>query len=45
MDWKEYEHEIAEQFRETYPAAQITHDAKIMGKFSKVERQIDLLIE
>jgi tetratricopeptide (TPR) repeat protein len=45
MDWREYEGEIEAQFRQAYPSAQITHDAKLVGKFSKVERQIDLLIE
>jgi hypothetical protein len=45
MDWQQYEREIEEQFRQTYPSAQITHDAKLVGKFSKVERRIDLLIE
>ena len=45
MDWQKYECEIEEQFREAYPSAQITHNAKLVGKFSKVERQIDLLIE
>lgn len=44
-DWQQYEHEIEEQFRRAYPAARITHNAKLVGKFSKVERQIDLLIE
>lgn len=45
MDWQQYEREIEEQFREAYPSARITHDAKVVGKFSKVERQIDLLVE
>ena len=45
MDWQQYEKEIEAQFRETYPSAQITQNAKILGKFSKVERQIDLLVE
>jgi tetratricopeptide (TPR) repeat protein len=45
MDWQQYEREIEEQFRQAYPSAQVTHDAKLVGKFSKVERQIDLLIE
>lgn len=44
-DWQEYEREIEKQFREAYPSARITPNAKIVGKFSKVERQIDLLIE
>jgi hypothetical protein len=44
-DWQQYEREIEEEFRQAYPSAQITHNAKLVGKFSKVERQIDLLIE
>jgi tetratricopeptide (TPR) repeat protein len=45
VDWQQYEREIEEQFRQTYPTARITPNAKLLGKFSKVERQIDLLIE
>src|SRR3954466_14216554 len=45
MDWQQYEHEIEEQFRANYPSAKITANVKLLGKFSKVERQIDLLIE
>jgi hypothetical protein len=45
MDWKEYEREIEQHFREAYPSARITPNAKLVGKFSRVERQIDLLIE
>ena len=44
-DWQQYEREIEVQFREAYPSARITPNAKLIGKFSKVERQIDLLIE
>ncbi len=44
-DWQRYEREIEEQFREAYPSARITPNAKLVGKFSRVERQIDLLIE
>jgi hypothetical protein len=28
-----------------YPGAQITHDAKVLGRYSKNQRQIDVLIE
>jgi tetratricopeptide (TPR) repeat protein len=45
VDWQEYERAITEQFRTNYPSADITPNAKLLGKFSKVERQIDLLIE
>jgi Restriction endonuclease len=45
MDWKCYEKEITDQFQASYPASKITPGAKLIGKFSKVERQIDLLVE
>src|SRR5579871_904462 len=44
-DWKEYEQEIVDYFRSEYPQAKITPDARLIGKFSKVARQIDLLVE
>jgi hypothetical protein len=45
MDWKEYEKEISDYFRSQYPDAKLTPNAKVLGRFSKAERQIDLLIE
>lgn len=45
MDWKEYEQEIAAYFAEEYPEARFVPNAKVFGRFSRVERQIDLLIE
>jgi len=45
MDWKEYEKEISDYFHSEYPNAKFTPDAKILGRFSKAERQIDLLID
>lgn len=45
MDWKEYEQEITEHFAGEYPTAKLIPNAKVLGRFSKVERQIDLLIE
>jgi len=45
MDWKEYEKEISDYFHSEYPDAKLTPDARIVGRFSKIERQIDLLIE
>jgi Restriction endonuclease len=45
VDWQGYERAITEQFRTSYPSAEITPNANLLGKFSKVERQIDLLIE
>lgn len=45
MNWKNYESEILTYFEETYPETTITFDKKIIGKYSKTERQIDIFIE
>ncbi len=45
MDWKKYENEIFEAFKTTYPNAKISFNQKIIGRYSKIERQVDVLIE
>lgn len=45
MNWKDYEKEVYQYFSRMYPEAKITHDAKIIGRYSKKERQVDILIE
>lgn len=45
MDWKSYEREIHRQFQVMYPEATITYNRLIPGRYSKTERQIDILIE
>lgn len=45
MDWKGYEKEIYEHFKSQYPDAEITLDARKIGLYSKVKRQLDILIE
>lgn len=45
MNWKKYEQEIYKYFSESYPETSIKYDQRILGKYSKVERQIDILIE
>ncbi len=45
MDWKKYETEIFETFKAAYPNAKINFNQKVIGRYSKVERQIDVLIE
>lgn len=45
MNWKKYEQEILRYFQETFPETQISFDKKVVGRYSKVERQIDILIE
>ena len=41
MNWKDYEKEIYQQFKDMYPTAEITYDAKVLERYSKVDRQID----
>ncbi|MDE1240526.1 restriction endonuclease [Vibrio aestuarianus] len=45
MNWKQYEGEIFEYFKEQYPDAEVSLDAKVSGLYSNVDRQIDILIE
>lgn len=45
MNWKKYEKEILCYFQETYPETKISFDQRVLGKFSKTQRQIDVLIE
>ena len=45
MDWKKYETEIFENFKEAYPNTKISYNQEIVGRYSKVKRQIDVLIE
>lgn len=45
MDWKQYEDEIYQYYTSEFPSAKITRDAHVVGQYSDVERQIDVLIE
>jgi len=45
MNWKDYEKEIQDYFTNAYPKADISHNVKILGRYSQTERQIDILIE
>lgn len=45
MNWKQYEKEIHELFLEDFPEADIKHDVKVDGRYSKTKRQVDILIE
>ena len=46
-NWQDYENEIFKHFKTEFPSPlfKITQDARVTGRFSKVERQIDILIE
>ncbi|NQT27671.1 restriction endonuclease [candidate division KSB1 bacterium] len=45
MKWIDYEIEIYEHFKHEYQNARVTHNAHIKGIYSKIDRQIDILIE
>ena len=45
MNWKKYEKEIHKYFSDAYPGASIKYDVKVYGRYSKKERQVDILIE
>ena len=45
MDWKQYEKEIYDTFKNAYPESEITFDAKVKGRYSNADRQVDILIE
>lgn len=42
--WQDYEQEVYEALRVSYPDADIVRDAKILGRNSKKKRQVDVLI-
>jgi len=44
-DWRNYENEILALLKEEYPDADIKPNQKRPGRYSKVERQIDVLVE
>lgn len=45
MNWRDYEIEIYRAFKDAYPNTKVKFNQKIFGRYSKVERQIDILIE
>ena len=45
MTWRDYEIEIYDFFKTAYPHAEISHNVTVTGRYSKVDRQIDILIE
>lgn len=45
MTWKNYEKEIHNYFKEMFPNADISHNVLVKGRYSNINRQIDILIE
>ncbi|MBK9014621.1 MAG: restriction endonuclease [Saprospiraceae bacterium] len=43
-DWEIYERQIFDKLNEEFPDAEISKNQKIIGKFSKINRQIDILV-
>lgn len=43
--WRDYEGQVFEKFREKYPNQEILFNQNIVGRYSLVERQIDILIK
>jgi len=43
-DWKKYETQILNTFRTKWPKADLQPDKKLMGKYSKVNRQVDIYV-
>lgn len=43
--WRDYEGQVFEKFKEKYPNQEIQFNQKLVGRYSLVERQIDILIK
>lgn len=44
MDWQQYETEIFQHFADAYPGCEVRKNVMIPGRYSKVNRQVDVLI-
>jgi len=42
VDWREYEAEIFGRLREQFPGTELELDARLLGRISGLERQIDI---
>jgi len=45
MNWEEYEKEIHTRLSSEFPDAKISHNVRLKGSLSKVDRQVDILVE
>ena len=45
MDWRRYEQQILEVFRQKYPESEIFFDQHVEGRHSKILRQVDILVK
>ncbi len=44
-EWQKYEEQIFREFKKKYPDQDISYNQMIIGRYSKVPRQIDILIK
>lgn len=44
MDWEQYEAEIYQHFADAYPGCEVKKDVMLPGRYSKVDRQVDVLV-
>lgn len=44
MDWQQYETEIFQHFADAYPDCEVRKNVMLLGRYSKVDRQVDVLI-
>ena len=44
MNWQEYEKQVFAEIQRIYPNANIVHDTRLPGRFSRTTRQVDILI-
>ncbi|MBI4782543.1 MAG: restriction endonuclease [Oscillatoriophycideae cyanobacterium NC_groundwater_1537_Pr4_S-0.65um_50_18] len=45
MNWREYETQVFQEFQKKYPEYEICLNQELPGRFSKVPRQIDILVK
>ncbi len=45
MNWREYETQVFQEFQKKYPQYEICFDQELLGRSSKVPRQIDILVK
>ena len=45
MNWRKYEKEIYDAFKDAYPELKISFDQLVKGRYSLIDRQVDILAE
>jgi phosphoglycerate-specific signal transduction histidine kinase len=45
MNWREYETQVFQELQKKYPEYEFSFDQRLIGRFSKVQSQINILIK